>query len=100
MFVHAVYFWGQTDLTDADKESWLKGLTSLPGIETVEHGYVGVPADTHRDVVENTYTYALVLVFKDKNAHDRYQVHLTHLAFVETCAKFWRKVIVHDSVPA
>ncbi len=100
MFVHAVYFWGQPDLTDPDKESWLKGLKSLPGIETVEHGYVGVPADTHRDVVEKTYTYALVLVFKDKNAHDRYQVHLTHLAFVETCAKFWRKVIVHDSVPA
>ncbi len=100
MFVHAVYFWGKPDLTDADKESWLKGLKSLPGIETVEHGYVGVPADTHRDVVENTYTYALVLVFKDRNAHDRYQVHLTHLAFVETSAKFWRKVIVHDSVPA
>ncbi len=100
MFVHAVYFWGQPDLTDADRAEWRRGLQRLPGIETVQQGFVGVPATTHRDVVENTYTYALVLIFKDKDAHDRYQVHLTHLAFVETCAKFWRKVIVHDSVPA
>jgi hypothetical protein len=51
MFVHAVYFWGQADLSDADKQEWLKGLRTLPGIETVYQGYVGVPADTHRDVV-------------------------------------------------
>jgi hypothetical protein len=98
MFVHAVYFWGQPDLTDADREDWLKGLQTLPGIETVQQGFVGVPADTHRDVVENTYTFALILVFLDKNGHDRYQAHLTHLAFVETCARYWRKVIVHDSI--
>jgi hypothetical protein len=97
MFVHAVYFWGQPNLTDADKAAWLKTLRTLPGIETVHDGYVGVPADTHRDVVENTYTYALILLFRDKDAHDRYQVHLDHLAFVETCARFWRKVIVYDS---
>lgn len=100
MFVHAVYFWGRPDLTADDRAAWLRGLETLPGIETVQQGYVGVPADTHRDVVENTYTYALVLLFRDKDAHDRYQVHLTHLTFVETCAKYWQKVIVHDSVPA
>ena len=100
MFVHAVYFWGHDDLTDADRQEWLKGLRTLPGIETVHTGYVGVPADTHRDVVENTYTFALVLIFRDKDAHDRYQVHLTHLTFVETCAKYSRQAIVHDSVPA
>ena len=100
MFVHAVYFWGHPTLSDADKQQWLRGLRTLPGIETVQQGYVGVPADTHRDVVENTYTYALILLFRDKDAHDRYQAHLTHLAFVETCARFWRKVVVHDSGPA
>ena len=77
-----------------------EGARSLPSIETVDQGYVGVPADTHRDVVENTYTYALILLFRDKDAHDRYQVHLDHLTFVETCARYWRKVIVHDSVTA
>ena len=59
MFVHAVCFWGHPHLSDADKEAWLKGLHTLPGIETVQHGYVGVPAETHRDVVENTYTYCI-----------------------------------------
>jgi hypothetical protein len=98
MFVHAVYFWGQADLTEDDKQDWLKGLRTLPGIETVQQGFVGVPADTHRDVVENTYTVALILIFLDKNGHDRYQADLTHLAFVETCARYWRKVIVHDSI--
>jgi hypothetical protein len=98
MFVHAVYFWGQPDLTAADKEEWLRGLRTLPDIHTVQQGFVGVPADTHREVVENTYTFALILIFQDKDGHDRYQADLTHLAFVETCARYWRKVIVHDSV--
>ena len=100
MFVHAVYFWGRPHLSETDTQNWLKGLHTLPGIEAVLQGYVGVPADTHRDVVENTYTYALILLFRDKEAHDRDQAHLTHLPFVETCARFWRKVVVHDSVTA
>ena len=77
---------------------WLEGLRTLTAIETVHQGFVGVPADTHRDVVENTYSYALVLLFPDQDAHDRYQVHPVHLAFVTNCSRFWRRVIVHDSV--
>jgi hypothetical protein len=100
MFVHAVYYWGNPDLSEADKEEWLKGLRTLPGIETVQQGFVGVPADTPRDVVENTYTYSLVLLFRNQDGHDRYQAHLTHLTYVETCARFWRKMVVYDSLPA
>lgn len=99
MFVHAVYFWGKPGLTTADKQAWEKGLQTLPTIETVEQGYVGIPADTHRDVVENTYSYALVLLFRDKHAHDKYQVHPVHQRFVADCARYWQKVRVHDSVP-
>jgi hypothetical protein len=98
MFVHAVYFWGKPGLTAADRWAWEQGLHTLPTIEVVEEGYVGVPADTHRDVVENTYSYALVLLFRDKDAHDAYQVHPVHQQFVADCARYWLKVRVHDSV--
>ena len=98
MFVHAVYFWLKDGLGDADKDTFLRGVRSLASIETVQHGHVGVPADTNRPIIERSYSYSLVLFFPDKAAHDAYQAHPVHDRFREQCATFWKKVLIYDSV--
>lgn len=98
MFVHAVYFWLKDNLTMQEKVEFRQGLVSLTTIESVHQRYVGVPADTNREIIDRSYSYALVLVFADKKAHDDYQVHPTHDRFRNTCSRFWKKVQIYDSV--
>jgi hypothetical protein len=97
MFVHAVYFWLRDDLTAAERLAFIEGVRSLRTIDTVQHGYVGVPATTDRAVIERGYSHALVLVFADKRAHDAYQTHPVHDRFRDTCSTFWRKVLIYDT---
>ena len=98
MFIHSVYFWEKHDLSPAERAEWEKGLRSLVGIETVRHGWIGTPAPTDRPVIDRSYTYALTLAFDDVKGHDVYKEHPVHDVFRETCARFWREVVIYDSV--
>jgi hypothetical protein len=98
MFVHAVYFWLKDGLAESDRDEFLRGLDSLATIETVRECHVGVPAATDREVIDRTYSYALVVIFDDERGHDAYQDHPTHDRFRETCAPFWERVRIYDSV--
>jgi hypothetical protein len=96
MHIHNVYFWLQNDLDHKDLAAFEQGLKALTNDPFVKSGYYGKPADTHRSVVENSYTYGLVLLFDALIAHDQYQKGAVHLKFVEDHASKWTKVVVHD----
>ena len=96
MHVHNVYFWLNDTLDTVAISSFEQGLNALTRDANVIASYFGPPAGTERDVVDNTYSYGLVLVFADQTAHDRYQVGSTHQAFVENHLPKWHKVIVYD----
>ena len=98
MFVHAVYFWLRNDLGPAQVKQFDTGLRALRAIETVQAGYIGVPAATDRPIIERGYSRALVLVFADERAHDAYQVHPGHDRFRAECSPLWTKVQIFDSV--
>ncbi len=98
MFVHSVYFWLRPDLSADDRETFLRGARALTAIETVRHGWLGVPAATDRPVIERGYSYALTVVFEGYEGHDRYQDHPVHDRFREACGQFWTKVVIYDSV--
>ncbi|MGI9586089.1 MAG: Dabb family protein [Acidimicrobiia bacterium] len=93
MHVHNVYFWLKTDEPSEDFESGLRGLTQDPNVRA---SYFGTPAGTDRDVVENSYTYGLVLVFDDTAGHDSYQAGRAHLEFLDAHLESWGRVTVHD----
>jgi hypothetical protein len=97
MFVHAVYFWLKDDLSESDRRAFEAGLDTLLSIETIERSYRGVPADTDRPVIDRTYSVGIVVVFRDKAAHDAYQAHPKHDQFRE-CARYWRQVRIYDFV--
>lgn len=97
MFVHHVYFWLKEGLTDEDIRTFEKSVSSLLQIEHVKMGDVGKPASTDRPVIDRSYSYSLLLVFEDKAAHDAYQPHPVHKAFVERCSHLWDRVLIYDS---
>ena len=97
MLVHSVYFWLKSELTEAEVAEFHQGLESLCGIKSAESVYVGAPADTPpRPVIDTSYSFALVVVLKDREAHDTYQVDPLHTAFLERFKPYWEKVLIYD----
>lgn len=97
-FVHSVYFWLRPDLSAEQREAFVRGLQALRGIETVQHGWIGVPAATDRSIIDRSYSYALTLVFADDAGQEAYQVHPVHDRFREEFGDFWTRVQIYDSV--
>jgi hypothetical protein len=98
MFIHSVYFWLKPDLTDAERDRFWAGVRSLTTIESVRHGFAGVPAATDRPIIDRSYSCALIVMFDDDAGHEAYQVHPIHDRFREECAPFWTKVLIYDAV--
>ena len=96
MHIHNVYFWLGEDVEDEAERTFEEGLKSLTHDPAVNSGYFGKPAGTERDVVDNTYSYGLFLVFDDRASHDRYQAGTVHQQFVEGHSTKWKKVLVYD----
>jgi hypothetical protein len=100
MFVHSVYFWLRDDLSPAGTTRFIEGIRSLANIDTVEQSFIGTPASTNREIIDQSYSYALVLGFADEAGHDAYQVHPVHDAFRETCGGSWKKIVIYDAISA
>ena len=54
-------------------------------------------ADLDRPVNARDWDVALNLVFKNRAAHDKYQVAPRHNEFIETSKALWKSVKVYDS---
>jgi len=96
MFVHSVYFWLKDGLDEKEVAAFQGGVQSLCEIALVKSGHAGPPADTHRGVVDNSYSYGMVLAFDDKAGHDAYQVSDVHQQFVADHSSKWERVLVYD----
>jgi hypothetical protein len=98
MFIHSVYFWLRDDLDSQQTQTFWERVNALTTIESVRHGYVGVPASTDRPIIDRTYSCALVVAFDDEAGHDAYQVDPIHDRFRDECASFWHKIVIYDAV--
>jgi hypothetical protein len=98
MFIHSVYFWLKPGLTEEQRAKFWESARSLTTIESVRHGFVGVPAATDRPVIDRSYSCALIVAFDDDEGHDVYQKHPVHDKFRDECAPFWSKVLIYDAV--
>lgn len=98
MFVHTVFFWLKHPENQEDYQALRTGLESLKAITEISVPYIGRPAETRRPVIDHSYDVSLTLVFADQAAHDLYQTHPVHLAFVDTCAHLWERVKIYDAV--
>jgi hypothetical protein len=58
---------------------------------------MGTPPKAVRDVVDDSFTYSLIVTFESAEAQEAYQEEEAHLIFIEECKDLWEKVIVYDS---
>ena len=98
-FQHNVYFY-PTDNAAPDAagklaEGCRRHLSAIPGVLRLE---VGTPAGTPRDVVDNNYAVALLVELTDSAAHDVYQDHPDHHAFIAECRQYWSRVQIYDTL--
>ena len=98
VLLHNVYFWLNEPQNPEARKQFEAAIDKLVKIDNIKMSHLGVPASTEqRDVVDHTYTYAMMLVFDSKEAQDIYQVHPLHEQFVEENSHLWEKVVVYDS---
>ncbi|HUH19217.1 Dabb family protein [Albibacterium sp.] len=99
MIVHYVLFWLREDLSPQeikDFTGFFEELKKIPNIHTLQYG---APAQTNaRGVVDNSFSYNLLVQFKTMHDIEVYETHPIHLAAIEKYSKNWTKVVVHDSV--
>ena len=98
MLIHTVIFWLKENLDEDDRSQFFQGVEKLGDIQSVEHNFIGSPANTaKRPVVDDTYDCALTVVLKDLKDHDSYQVDPIHLNFIKECSHLWEKVQIFDA---
>lgn len=98
-FAHVVYFFLNNPEDPKDRIDFEASLKKFMDSSLyAKTKFIGVPAETSRDVVDNSYTYSLILTFPSKEMQDNYQEEPAHLLFIEEAAHLWSKVIVYDSV--
>ncbi len=98
-FVHVVYFWLKAGLSEAGVAEFEAGLRKM--LEDSEHantGHVGKPAQTPREVVDNSYDYCLIVTFDDAASHEAYQQEPAHDRFREVNGRFTERVQIYDSL--
>ncbi len=98
-FIHTVFFWLKNPDTKSDREAFEKSLKKfIDQSEFIQTKHFGTPADTDRPVIDNSYTYCLMVSFASKEDHDKYQAEAGHKLFIEESSSLWDKVLVYDSV--
>ena len=98
MFIHHVFFWLKQPVTQEIRNKFEQALKELVKVETIVDYHLGVPASTDREVIDTTYSYSLLVLFRNKEDQDIYQTHPKHLKFIEDCQDLWERVVVYDTV--
>jgi len=99
-FAHVVYFWFHEPDNIDDRAFFEKELQKfLEQSAYTKTNFVGIPPKAVRDVVDDSYTYNLIVTFESAEAQEKYQNEAVHLQFIEESKHLWKKVIVYDAIP-
>ncbi|NIJ43600.1 hypothetical protein FHR24_000039 [Wenyingzhuangia heitensis] len=98
-FFHSVYFW----LKQPENKEYCKTFEValqkfLNASVYTKTAAISKPAHSDRSVVDNSYTYALLVSFENEELHQKYQEEPAHLLFLKEASALWEKVQVFDSL--
>ncbi|PRX57559.1 Dabb family protein [Flagellimonas meridianipacifica] len=97
-FAHTVYFWFKNP-DDADGRNRFEASLKkfLRDSKFAKTNFIGVPPKSTREVVDDSFTYSLIVTFDSAESQEGYQKEEAHLLFIEECKDLWDKVVVYDS---
>ena len=97
-FVHVVYFWLKNPDDVSDRQEFETSIKKF--MQHSKHAktqFIGKPAMSDREVVDDSFTYSLIVSFDSKEEQDKYQKEEVHLEFVAEAQHLWNRVVVYDS---
>lgn len=97
VFVHHVYFWLKMPGDPEARDALIGGLRRLAAAPDILWSHIGLPAESERGVVDDSYSVSWLVFLADRAAEERYQVDPIHLKFVEECSPLWERVVVYDT---
>jgi hypothetical protein len=99
MFIHTVFFWLKPGTSEDARGQLVRDcreyLGMVPSVKTL---WVGVPAMTPREVVDNSYGVGLTVALEDSKGHDIYQEHPLHKEFIARNKAHWERVQIYDYI--
>lgn len=99
LITHYVLFWLKEDVSAKEIEDFtgfFEELRKIPNVKSLHYGHAA--DSTPRNVVDNSFTYNLLVYFDTLEDLEVYGTHTIHLNAIEQYSKYWKKVVVHDSV--
>ncbi|NKI30728.1 Dabb family protein [Croceivirga thetidis] len=98
-FAHVVYFWFNEPENENHHKQFEASLTKfLNNSKYAKTNFMGKPPKAVRDVVDDSFTYNLIVSFESAEAQEKYQEEEAHLIFIEECKDLWQRVIVYDAI--
>lgn len=98
-YVHTVFFWMKEPANEVSNKKFEVSLRKfLDHSKYAKTQFIGRPPKATRNVVDDSFTYSLVLSFESAEAQENYQKEAAHLVFIEESQDLWDKVIVYDAV--
>ncbi|ALM08146.1 stress responsive protein [Sediminicola sp. YIK13] len=98
-YVHTVFFWMKDPANEVANKKFEVSLRKfLDSSKYAKTQFIGRPPKATRDVVDDSFTYSLVLSFESAEAQENYQKEEAHLIFIEESQDLWDKVVVYDAM--
>jgi len=98
-YAHVVYFWLKNPDSKQDRTAFEASLrTFLDNSMFAKTNFIGTPPKATRDVVDDSFTYNLIVTFESAEAQEAYQNEEAHLKFIEESKHLWTKVVVYDAI--
>lgn len=98
-FMHVVYFWLKDPENAQDRAVFETALFELLDKSAyINTSFVGTPPNATRTVVDDSFSYTIILTFDSAADQEKYQKEAAHLAFIEKAEYVWEKVIVYDAL--
>jgi len=97
-FTHVVYFWLRNPDDQAECREFEAAIRELMSKSRyTKTNFLGRPPEASREVVDDSFTYTMIVTFASAAAQNAYQQEQAHLDFIARAGHLWEKVVVYDA---
>jgi len=94
---HVVIVWLQEDVDDNTRAQLIEESKKLAEIKQVRQLHIGAAITSDRDIVDDSFDFAMTMTFDSTEDMGQYITHPQHREFVEDRLKpYIKKVVVYD----
>ncbi|MEJ2583830.1 MAG: Dabb family protein [Robiginitalea sp.] len=98
-YAHVVYFWLRNPDNPEECKEFEEAVRELMAKSRyTKTNFLGRPPRATREVVDDSFTYNMIVTFESAAAQSAYQEEQVHLDFIAAAGHLWKKVVVYDAL--